>query len=348
MCEFIHKSSNRLNHFNGNVQSSPTNNDSLLTPHIFLHFQTSLATLFAVAHLALLACAEAEAQFSPSRAELGQRRKFLVVRRKKLHGLDSDEESFGTDDNFRGGKSLIGNNFRRRVRQQAVSSFVGLHNQQEPYSVKHQQNRVRVPLRQVSHQNQHSSHNNQAHHPAPVVPGLDQHRLALQAHEAQIQAHLALARGHKINKGHHQGATHLNHIVLENTRKPVQVIQPVSIPAQSPQPVSIELDHHDHHDHVDHQVIQPAPIHVDHHVDHHVEPQAFAAPAIQLQPIDFRPAEPQTFGAPAVDLQPIDFRQGFSGPIDLEAVAIAGERCIDKIVNVEETEYEETIDCQHR
>ena len=34
--------------------------------------------------------------------------------------------------------------------------------------------------------------------------------------------------------------------------------------------------------------------------------------------------------------------------MDLGAIAAAGERCIDKIVVVEETEKDERIECHHR
>ena len=34
--------------------------------------------------------------------------------------------------------------------------------------------------------------------------------------------------------------------------------------------------------------------------------------------------------------------------LDLGAIAAAGERCIDKIVVVEETEKDERIECHHR
>jgi len=34
-------------------------------------------------------------------------------------------------------------------------------------------------------------------------------------------------------------------------------------------------------------------------------------------------------------------------PLDIGTIAAAGERCIDKVVIVEETEYEEHIECHH-
>jgi len=66
-------------------------------------------------------------------------------------------------------------------------------------------------------------------------------------------------------------------------------------------------DHHDHHD--------------DHHA-HHDEP---------------------------VDFDTRASRQGQGDDIDLNigAIAAAGERCIDKVVMVEETEYDDHIECKH-
>ena len=42
-------------------------------------------------------------------------------------------------------------------------------------------------------------------------------------------------------------------------------------------------------------------------------------------------------------------RQGSSDdvPLDIGSIAAAGERCIDKVVMVEETEYDDVITCQH-
>ena len=52
--------------------------------------------------------------------------------------------------------------------------------------------------------------------------------------------------------------------------------------------------------------------------------------------------------------EPVDFdarasRQGQGDDIDLNigAIAAAGERCIDKVVMVEETEYDDHIECKH-
>ena len=34
--------------------------------------------------------------------------------------------------------------------------------------------------------------------------------------------------------------------------------------------------------------------------------------------------------------------------VDFGAVAVAGEKCIDKIITVEETESEDQVECKHR
>ena len=34
-------------------------------------------------------------------------------------------------------------------------------------------------------------------------------------------------------------------------------------------------------------------------------------------------------------------------PLDIGTIAAAGERCVDKVVMVQETEYEEQITCKH-
>ena len=39
--------------------------------------------------------------------------------------------------------------------------------------------------------------------------------------------------------------------------------------------------------------------------------------------------------------------QGEDGALDIGSIAAAGERCIDKVVMVEETEYDEHIECHH-
>ena len=45
--------------------------------------------------------------------------------------------------------------------------------------------------------------------------------------------------------------------------------------------------------------------------------------------------------------QPVNLRQGVAPLIDLDAIAVAGERCVDKIVIEEETEVDEKIECHH-
>ena len=40
--------------------------------------------------------------------------------------------------------------------------------------------------------------------------------------------------------------------------------------------------------------------------------------------------------------------QGASAPLDINEIAVAGERCIDKIIVQEETVTDESIECHHR
>ena len=74
-----------------------------------------------------------------------------------------------------------------------------------------------------------------------------------------------------------------------------------------------DAGHHDHHDH---------------HADHGL-------------------AAPQR--APAQSFSPRAQRQGGGDDValDIGSIAAAGERCIDKVVMVEETEYDEVITCKH-
>merc|ERR1712168_603123 len=73
--------------------------------------------------------------------------------------------------------------------------------------------------------------------------------------------------------------------------------------------------HHDHHDHGDH------------HHDHGVQ------------------KAPST----GVALPARGSRQGANDDValDIGSIAAAGERCIDKVVMVEETEYDDVIECKH-
>ena len=75
--------------------------------------------------------------------------------------------------------------------------------------------------------------------------------------------------------------------------------------------------HHDHH----------------HHDDHHHH----AAPSSRL-------------GLPQTSFEARNQRQGQGEDVDLSigSIAAAGERCIDKVVMQEETEYDEIITCKHR
>ena len=82
-------------------------------------------------------------------------------------------------------------------------------------------------------------------------------------------------------------------------------------------------DHHDHHDHHDHQDHHDHHEHQDHH-DHHDN---------HLAPFD-----------PRVSRQ----RNGDEElALDIGSIAAAGERCIDKVVMVEETEFDDVVTCKH-
>jgi len=87
-------------------------------------------------------------------------------------------------------------------------------------------------------------------------------------------------------------------------------------------------DHHDHHD-------------TNHHQSHHtgVE-QRLSAPAFAAPPAS-------AFAAAGNRLA----RQGSSNEeevsLDIGTIAAAGERCVDKVVMVEETEYDDVIECKH-
>lgn len=77
--------------------------------------------------------------------------------------------------------------------------------------------------------------------------------------------------------------------------------------------------HHAHHD--------------DHHGDHHGHH-----------------ADHQSFALPGRDFSPRNQRQGAGDEdvaLDIGSIAAAGERCIDKVVMVQETEYDDVITCKH-
>merc|ERR1712142_228664 len=77
---------------------------------------------------------------------------------------------------------------------------------------------------------------------------------------------------------------------------------------------SADGGHHEHHDHHHH----------DHHADHKAPSAGQALPARGS-------------------------RQGANDDValDIGSIAAAGERCIDKVVMVEETEYDDVIECKH-
>ena len=74
--------------------------------------------------------------------------------------------------------------------------------------------------------------------------------------------------------------------------------------------------HHDHHD--DH-----------HHAEHHHEEVSHA------------------ISAPAFDARASRQGAAVEAQLDIGTIAAAGERCIDKVVQVEETEYDDVIECKH-
>ena len=79
--------------------------------------------------------------------------------------------------------------------------------------------------------------------------------------------------------------------------------------------------HHDHHDHHDH------------HEDHGLS-RSFSAPSAA-----------RSFSAPGAARAQ---RQGDDDvALDIGSIAAAGERCIDKVVMTEETEYDDVITCKH-
>merc|ERR1719266_3100577 len=94
-------------------------------------------------------------------------------------------------------------------------------------------------------------------------------------------------------------------------------------------------DHHDHNNHNDHH---------DHHNDHH-DPREFINPFnTQQNGLE----SPNPILLIEDDLRR-GSRQGIDGELDLSLgnIAAAGERCIDKVVMVEETEFDDVITCQH-
>ena len=210
------------------------------------------------------------------------------------------------------------------------------------------------PVVEQQHQQTHGGINIQN------VPGFKQHQLHLQRHQQQIQAQLALAGGKGVAQHHRQVRPQPRpasaarrrprpHPAL--ARRPQQVIAHPP-PRPTPRPTRPRVAPAIH-------VAQP----VEHHQNHHI----VAAPAVQhvaapVQPVAHHhehhehhviapaPAPVQPAGPPVVALEPIPVRQGLvpeNNLIDLGEVAVAGEKCIDKLVVVEETETDEQVECHH-
>ena len=115
-----------------------------------------------------------------------------------------------------------------------------------------------------------------------------------------------------------------------------------------------EEPHHEHHD--DHHGDHHGDHHLDHHGDHHVDHHGADHPPAHHITNDLEHRLRQNgLGSPnPISLIQTDFenrisRQGVGDDLDLSIgnIAAAGERCIDKVVMVEETEYDDVITCQH-
>jgi len=101
---------------------------------------------------------------------------------------------------------------------------------------------------------------------------------------------------------------------LEETRDGKSLLN--TFPFNSGRGGSRHAAHHDHHDH--------------HHDHEHAHP-------------------PGRLALPTTSFEARSQRQGAGGEIDLSigSIAAAGERCIDKVVMQEETEYDDVITCKH-
>ena len=91
--------------------------------------------------------------------------------------------------------------------------------------------------------------------------------------------------------------------------------------------------HHDEHHHEQHHGAQHDQHHVDHN-DHHVRHEESSFEPISNTLIDSRSARQRNRGEDEVAL-------------DIGSIAAAGERCIDKVVMVQETEYDDVVTCKH-
>lgn len=117
-------------------------------------------------------------------------------------------------------------------------------------------------------------------------------------------------------------------------------------------PASVVAHHPAHATVVAHHAAPVAPVAVAHHANHgpaiHHEHHVAPAVAITHQAAPIAPAGPALH--PHLQLPSVAANQGFGNDVavDIASVAVAGERCIDKIVVVEETEEDETIECHHR
>merc|ERR1712183_1218496 len=97
-------------------------------------------------------------------------------------------------------------------------------------------------------------------------------------------------------------------------------------------PFNARNDHGDHHDHHDHH-------------EHHAEPQQFQ----NLEPIDARQRNrnrnrnpPPRGGGGGGDSQAVSFNEVSAAGPDRD-----GKRCIDKVEMIEETEYDDVVQCDH-
>ena len=91
--------------------------------------------------------------------------------------------------------------------------------------------------------------------------------------------------------------------------------------------------HHDQHHHDQQHGAQHDQHHVDHN-DHHVRHEESRFEPISNTLIDSRSARQRNRGEDEVAL-------------DIGSIAAAGERCIDKVVMVQETEYDDVVTCKH-
>ena len=83
--------------------------------------------------------------------------------------------------------------------------------------------------------------------------------------------------------------------------------------------------------------------HGDHHGDHHTHHEV--APSRSFNP-PAKASAARSFAAPGGARNQ---RQGggVEPPLDIGSIAAAGERCVDKVIMIEETVYDDVITCKH-